>query len=83
MLNLLHLLAVLAIAACLYAQSREARGISQSRGYLMVPPPLAFGCAIVMIGLTEPTLQQPKARGGGTMRWPRDCEIPRASRDRA
>ena len=59
MLNLLHLLAVLAIAACLYALSREARGISQSRGHLMVPPPLAFGCAIVMIGLTEPTLQQP------------------------
>lgn len=59
MLNLLHLLAVLAIAACLYALWREARGISQSRGYLMVPPPLAFGCVLLMIGVTEPDLQQP------------------------
>jgi hypothetical protein len=58
-LNLLHLLAVLAIAGCLYALWREARGISQSRGHLMVPPPLAFGCALLMIGLTEPDLQQP------------------------
>ena len=57
--NLLHLLAVLAIAACLYALWREARGIAQSRGFLMVPPPLAFGCAILMIGLIEPGLQQP------------------------
>ena len=59
MLNLLHLLAVLAIAACLYALWPEARGVSQSRGYLMVPPPLAFGCALLMIGLTEADLQQP------------------------
>jgi len=58
-LNLLHLLAALAIAACLYSLWREARGVSQSRGYLMVPPPLAFGCALLMIGLTEPHLQQP------------------------
>jgi hypothetical protein len=58
-LNLLHLLAVLAIAACLYALWREARGVSQSRGHLMVPPPLAFGCTLLMIGLTEPDLQQP------------------------
>lgn len=59
MLNLLHLLAALTIAACLYALWREARGISQSRGHLMVPPPLAFGCAVLMIGLTEPDLQRP------------------------
>jgi hypothetical protein len=59
MLNLLHLLAVLAMAGCLYALWREARGISQSRGHLMVAPPLAFGCALLMIGLTEPRLQQP------------------------
>lgn len=59
MLNLLHLLAALAIAACLYSLWREARGVSQSRGFLMVPPPLAFACALVMIGLTEPDLQQP------------------------
>ena len=59
MLNLLHLLAVLAIAGCLYALWREARGISQSRGHLMVPPPLAFGWLLLMIGLTEPDLQQP------------------------
>ncbi|SEP42300.1 hypothetical protein SAMN02990966_06003 [Rhodospirillales bacterium URHD0017] len=59
MLNLLHLLAALATAACLYALWREARGVSQSRGYLMVPPPLAFGCALVMIGLTEPDLRRP------------------------
>jgi hypothetical protein len=59
MLNLLHLLAALSIAGCLYALWREARGISQSRGHLMVPPPLAFGCALLMIGLTEPDLQQP------------------------
>src|SRR5205085_820225 len=26
---------------------------------LMVPPPLAFGCALLMIGLTDPDLQQP------------------------
>ena len=61
MLNLLHLLAVLAIAACLYALWREARGISQSRGHLMVAPPLAFGCVLLMIGLTDPDLQQPDA----------------------
>ena len=59
MLNLLHLLAALAIAGCLYALWREARGVSQSRGHLMVPPPLAFGCALLMISLTEPALQQP------------------------
>jgi hypothetical protein len=59
MLNLLHLLAVLAMAGCLYALWREARGISQSRGHLMVAPPLAFGCALLMIGLTDPDLQQP------------------------
>ena len=47
------------MAGCLYALWREARGLSQSRGYLMVPPPLAFGCALLMIGLTEPDLQQP------------------------
>ena len=47
------------MAGCLYALRREARGISQSRGYLMVPPPLAFGCVLLMIGLTEPDLQQP------------------------
>lgn len=59
MLNLLHLLAVLAMAGCLYALWREARGVYQSRGHLMVPPPLAFGCVLLMIGLTEPDLQQP------------------------
>ena len=59
MLNLLHLLAVLAMAGCLYALWREARGISQSRGHLMVAPPLAFGCVLLMIGLTEPDRQQP------------------------
>ena len=59
MLNLLHLLAALTIAACLYALWREARGVSQSRGHLMVPPPLAFGCVLLMIGLTEPDLQRP------------------------
>ena len=58
MLNLLHLLAALAIAACLYALWREARGVSQSRGHLMAPP-LAFGCVLLMIGLTEPDRQQP------------------------
>jgi hypothetical protein len=58
-LNLLHLLATLAMAGCLYALWREARGISQSRGHLMVAPPLAFGCVLLMIGLTEPDLRQP------------------------
>lgn len=47
------------MAGCLYTLWREARGISQSRGHLMVPPPLAFGCVLLMIGLTEPDLQQP------------------------
>ena len=47
------------MAGCLYALWREARGISQSRGHLMVAPPLAFGCVLLMIGLTEPDLQQP------------------------
>ena len=61
MLNLLHLLAALTIAACRYTLWREARGVSQSRGHLMVPPPLAFGCALLMIGLTEPDRQQPDA----------------------
>ncbi len=59
MLNLLHVLAVLAIAGCLYALSREARGVSQSRGHLMVAPPLAFGCTLLMIGLTRPELREP------------------------
>ena len=59
MLNLLHLLAALAVSGCLYALWREARGISQSRGHLMVAPPLAFGCVLLMIGLTEPDRQQP------------------------
>jgi hypothetical protein len=59
MLNLLHLLTALAMASCLYSLWREARGVSQSRGHLMVPPPLAFGCALLMIGLTEPDLRQP------------------------
>jgi hypothetical protein len=59
MLNLLHLLAALAMAGCLYALWREANGVSQSRGHLMVPPPLAFGCALLMISLTEPDLRQP------------------------
>jgi hypothetical protein len=59
MLNLLHLLAVVAIAGCLYALWREARGISQSRGHLAVAPPLAFACLLLMIGLSEPQAQQP------------------------
>lgn len=59
MLNLLHLLTALAMAGCLYALWREARGVSQSRGHLMVPPPLSFGCALLMISLTEPDLRQP------------------------
>jgi hypothetical protein len=58
-LTLLHLLAALAIAGCLYALWREARGISQSRGHFMVAPPLAFGCTMLMIGVTEPDLQRP------------------------
>lgn len=59
MLNLLHLLAALAVGGCLYALWREARGVSQARGHLMVAPPLAFGCALLMIGLTEPDRQEP------------------------
>jgi hypothetical protein len=58
-LTLLHLLAATAIGGCLYALWREARGLSQSRGHLMVAPPLAFGCTMLMIGLTDPDLQQP------------------------
>lgn len=58
-MNLLHLLAALAIAGCLCALWREARGNSLSRGQLMVAPPLAFACAMLMIGLTEPDLRQP------------------------
>lgn len=59
MLNLLHLLAILTIAACLYVLRREASGVSQSRGHLLLAPPLAFACTMLMIGLTEPNLQQP------------------------
>lgn len=59
MLNLLHLMAAVAAAGCLYALWREARNVSQSRGHLMVAPPLAFGCAMLMMGLTEHELQQP------------------------
>ena len=60
MLNLLHILAAATLAGCLVVLSGEARGVSRSRGYLMVPPVLAAAAALLTIGLTEPDLRQPQ-----------------------
>lgn len=59
--NLLHLVAVAAIAACLYVSLPEWQRRRRSRGVLMLAPLLAFICAFVMIGFSpaesrEPTL---------------------------
>ncbi|MCA0305726.1 MAG: hypothetical protein LCH95_25290 [Proteobacteria bacterium] len=56
--NLLHILAALALSACLWILSREARGASRSRSYLMLPAPFAVGAALLMIGLIEPGQRQ-------------------------
>jgi hypothetical protein len=58
-LNLLHLLAVSAIAACLYMSLPEWQGRSRSRGFLMVPPVLAFICAYIMMGFVAPESREP------------------------
>ena len=52
--NLLHVLAALALAGCLWILSREARGVSRSRSFLVLPAPLALGAALLMMGLSEP-----------------------------
>ena len=48
----------MALAACLWILSREARGVSRSRSYLILPAPLAIGAALLMMGLTEPGQRQ-------------------------
>lgn len=58
-LNLLHLLAVAAIAACLYASLPEWQGRSRSRSLLLVPPVLAFICAYIMIGFVTLENREP------------------------
>lgn len=52
--NLLHVLAALALAGCLWILSREARGVSRSRSFLVLPAPLALGATLLMMGLSEP-----------------------------
>lgn len=56
--NLLHILAAVALVACLWILSREARGVSRSRSFLILPAPLAIGAALLMMGLTEPGQRQ-------------------------
>lgn len=56
--NLLHVLAALALAGCLRILSREARGVSRSRGFLMLPAPLALGATLLMFGLGDPGQRQ-------------------------
>ncbi len=58
-LNLLHLLAVSAIAACLYVSLPEWQGRSRSRSLLLVPPALAFICVYVMMGFVAPENREP------------------------
>lgn len=48
-----------AIAACLYMSLPEWRGRSRSRGFLMVPPALAFICAYIMMGFVAPESREP------------------------
>lgn len=57
--NLLHLVAVAAIAACLYASLPEWRFRRRSRGVLMLAPLLAFICAFVMIGFSPAESREP------------------------
>jgi hypothetical protein len=58
-LNLLHLLAVAAIAVCLYVSLPEWQGRSRSRSLLLVPPLLAFICAYIMMGFVAPENREP------------------------
>jgi hypothetical protein len=58
-LNLLHLLAVAVIAACLYASLPEWQGRRRARGVLMLAPLLAFICAFVMIGFSPAEDREP------------------------
>ena len=58
-LNLLHLLAVAAIAACLYVSLPEWQGRPRSRGFLLVPPVLAFICTYIMMGFVAPESREP------------------------
>jgi len=48
-----------AIAACLYVSLPEWQGRSRSRGFLMVPPVLAFICAYIMMGFVAPEHREP------------------------
>lgn len=58
-LNLLHLLAVAAIAACLCVSLPEWQGRRRSRSLLLVPPVLAFVCAYIMMGFVAPENREP------------------------
>lgn len=58
-LNLLHLLAVAAIAACLYVSLPEWQGRSRSRGFLLVPPVLALICVYIMMGFVASEHREP------------------------
>ena len=58
-LNLLHFMAVAAIAACLYVSRAEWQGQSRTRSLLLVPPVLAFICAYIMMGFVTPENREP------------------------
>lgn len=58
-LNLLHLLAVAVVAACLYVSLPEWRGRRRARGVLMLAPLLAFIGAFVMIGFSPAEDREP------------------------
>ena len=58
-LNLLHILAVAAIAACLYVSLPEWQGRPRSRSLLLVPPALALICVYIMMGFVAPEHREP------------------------
>ena len=58
-LNLLHFLAVAAIAACLYVSLPEWQARPRSRSLLLVPPVLAFICVYIMMGFVAPEHREP------------------------
>ena len=48
-----------AITACLYVSLPEWRGRPRSRGFLLLPPVLAFMCAYVMMGFVAAENREP------------------------
>ena len=58
-LNLLHVLAMAAIAACLYVSLPEWQARPRSRSLLLVPPALALICVYLMMGFVAPENREP------------------------